>query len=110
MELRHRDLELECTAHPPPAGFLVCNGHDYLVSKPQPPDLRVVLTRTISIIIPWLCIREVPVDVELVGPAISRRQSTMSKCVKNSRHPKSPYFASDVECSRDSLVASVVRR
>jgi hypothetical protein len=79
MELRHRDLELKFTAHPPPAGFLVCHGHDYLVSKPHPPDLRVVLTRAISIIIPWLCIREVPVDVELVRPALSRCQSPMSK-------------------------------
>jgi hypothetical protein len=53
-------------AHPPPAGLLVCHVHDYVVSKFQWLGLRVVLTCMVSIVIPWLCIREVPVDVELV--------------------------------------------
>ena len=64
-------LARDCTAHLPPTGFLVHIGHDDAVSRPQRLELFVTLNPSISIVIPWSCIREVPVDIELVSFAFA---------------------------------------
>ncbi|KAI9433999.1 hypothetical protein H4582DRAFT_2081671 [Lactarius indigo] len=49
----NRSWKLSCAAHPPPAELLACS-----------------LTPA-SIIAPWLCVREVPVDIELPSPKVA---------------------------------------
>jgi hypothetical protein len=88
MDDHHQDLGLERRAHSPPPGLLVCHGHDYVVSNVVVFHLGSMLTFIISIIIPWLCIREVPVDVELVRLGLSHRTGLIFNWYQNSRRPK----------------------
>jgi hypothetical protein len=79
------------------------------VSKTQQLDPRVVLIPSISMIIPWLCVREVPVDIELVSQNSSLFMVRYLK-TKHRHRPKLLLSVSSVGCSRDSSDVSVVRR
>jgi hypothetical protein len=67
-------MEFERGAHPSPAGLLVRDGDDDVVRRSRYlPSIAVMLTRfaSFSVLIPWLCVREVPVDIELPSPKVA---------------------------------------
>ena len=67
-------------------------------------DFWYVMGMTTWIVLPWICTREVPVDIELVShlcpQGLVTAQADASASAR-SRHPRWPLSASGVGCNRD---------
>jgi hypothetical protein len=88
------------------ARALVCRLYDNIV-RSSPPALETVLTDT-SVLIPWITLREVPVEVEIVSQSWFHDRTQLISVI--SHHRKWQYSSSIAECNKVSWVELVAPR
>lgn len=92
-----------CTSRPS-ARFLVHNRNDSLVRRSLQRKSQYLIAHLdlSSIALPWICVREVPVDIELVSFVVEDRIPPEFTHLQNvvSRLPRLPSCASNVVCNK----------